>query len=147
MTFRDIALICFAAASVIHGAQTVLAARLVRMHPDRRNMTEIVGDIAAFLWQFGSFVFVLALMPALDGPRPGWQTVLRAGNLLRESILVTFPLLFSYLCLQIPPGDTSASRLLLKLAQSMRYLLLPPTAVALVTVMAANIGLPLPFLS
>jgi len=145
MTFRDIALICFAAASVIHGAQTVLAAMLVRMH--RKNMTEIVGGIAAFLWQFGSFVFVLALMPAFDGPRPGWQTVLRAGNLLRESILVSFPLLFSYLCLQIPPGDTSASRLLLKLAQSMRYLLLPPTAVALVTVMAANIGLPLPFLS
>jgi anti-sigma regulatory factor (Ser/Thr protein kinase) len=150
MTLRDIALICFAAASVIHGSQTVLVAKLRR---ERKGLTrgEAIEGIAiwgaAFLWQFGNFLLALAATPQFDGPAEGWHTVFWTANLVRDVVLATFPLLFSYICSQIPADGSKSARLLLRLGRILRYVLWPLTGVAVVAMVAADTGLPLPFLS
>ena len=150
MTLRDIALICFAAASVIHGSQTVLVAKLRR---ERKGLTrgEAIEGIAiwgaAFLWQFGNFLLALAATPQFDGPAEGWHTVFWTANLVRDVVLATFPLLFSYICSQIPADGSKSARLLLRLGRILRYLLWPLTGVAVVAMVAADTGFPLPFLS
>jgi len=150
MTLRDIALICFAAASVIHGSQTVLVAKLRR---ERKGLSrgEAIEGIAvwgaAFLWQFGNFLLALAATPQFDGPAEGWHTVFWTANLVRDVVLATFPLLFSYICSQIPADGSKSARLLLRLGRILRYLLWPLTGVAVVAMVAADTGFPLPFLS
>src|SRR5262245_9058374 len=150
MTLRDIALICFAAASVIHGSQTVLVAKLRR---ERRGPTrrETIAGIAvwgaAFLWQFGNFLLALAATPQFDGPADGWHTVFWTANLVRDVALATFPLLFSYICSQIPTDGSKSARLLQRLGRTLRYVLWPLTGVAVVAMVAADTDLPLPFLS
>ena len=150
MTLRDIALICFAAASVIHGSQTVLVAKLRR---ERKGLTrgEAIEGIAvwgaAFLWQFGNFLLALAATPQFDGPAEGWHTVFWTANLVRDVVLATFPLLFSYICSQIPADGSKSARLLLRLGRILRYVLWPLTGVAVVAMVAADTGFPLPFLS
>ncbi len=150
MTLRDIALICFAAASVIHGSQTVLVAKL---RPERKGPTrgETIFGIAlwgaAFLWQFGNFLLALAATPQFDGPADRWHTLFWTANLVRDVVLATFPLLFSYICSQIPADGSKSARLLLRLGRILRYALWPLTGVAVVAMVAADTGLPLPFLS
>ncbi len=150
MTLRDIALICFAAASVIHGSQTVLVAKL-RLEKKGPTPGETIVGIAvwgaAFLWQFGNFLLALAATPQFDGPAEGWHTVFWTANLVRDVVLATFPLLFSYICSQIPADGSKSARLLLRLGRILRYVLWPLTGVAVVAMVAADTGFPLPFLS
>jgi signal transduction histidine kinase len=150
MTFRDLALICFAAASVIHASQTVLAARLRRegSGPARGVTIEgiALGELA-FLWQFGNFLLALAASDNFDGPRSGWNGLFWTANLLRDIIIVPFPLLFSYICMHVLDGSGTVVRLLLRVSQTLRYLLWPLTGVGLVAMVAGDIGFPIPFIS
>src|SRR2546426_3325365 len=98
MTFEQLLLICFGAASVIHGAQTVLVAKLWRhqVGKDRHNAFEgLTIGVLAFLWQFGNFC--AALVYTLGFTQT--SAFFRAADFVREGALVTFPLVFSYICL------------------------------------------------
>jgi signal transduction histidine kinase len=134
MAVRDLYLICFAAGSVIHGAQTVLAAKLQRHRTghDRVDARDFIAiGITTFFWQFGNFLAVLASTPV--------------ANFMRDGALVCFPLLFSTMCLHIP-DDVLRSRTLLGIGRYLRYPLWPWTALALTIMVAADAGVRFPIL-
>src|SRR5215472_1608751 len=142
MTIRDLYLICFAAAAVIHGAQTVLAAKLLR-HRRGSDREAVINAIAmgvlAFLWQFGNFLVAFASTASLDGVAPGSDLPFWIGN-LRDSAFVSFPLFFSYMCLRIPDTVGRGARRLVQIGRYLRYPLWPWTAFAVVAMTAANSG-------
>src|SRR5262245_7817991 len=99
MNFYSFYLICFAAASVIHGVHTVLTARLWRHVPkaDRGAALEgIVLGAATFLFQFGNLM--IGLVGQTGFSHPAW--LFGAANIVRDGAFACFPLLFSYMCLR-----------------------------------------------
>src|SRR5205809_8304 len=123
MTFHDLALICFAAGSVIHGTQTVLAAKLRRQagcDPSAAIDGMVIG-VTTFFWQFGNFLLVFFSTPDFQGT----GVVFRIGQVIRDAALVCFPLLFSYMCLHIHFEVAPASRRLLALGSALRFPLWP----------------------
>jgi hypothetical protein len=145
MTFRDLYILCFAAAAVIHATQTVLAAKLGRPRAecDRTEAMDTVWlGVIAFLWQFGNFVTAVA---SADNITPGPTVVFHPrifeiGNILRDGALVCFPLLFSYRCLHMPEEVFRRGRRLLALGRSLRYPLWPWTALALAIMVLSDAG-------
>jgi signal transduction histidine kinase len=141
----EIYLICFAAASVIHAAQAVLAAKLMwhRTGSDRVEAREgVTLGVTTFFWQFGNLATVLAISLGFDG-----TTVLfRVSSFIREGSLVCFPLLFSYLSVCYPPALRKEKALRL-FGGYLRYALWPWTLVCLISLAAANVGFKVPVFS
>lgn len=131
MTTRDLFLICFAAASVIHGVQTVLSAKLlrVRMLPDRiASLDGIAIGVSTFCWQFGNFLSFLA-----------WPRTFQLGQFTRDGALACFPLVFSYICLHLPERGPR-TRFLIVLGRLLRYPLWPWTIVSIIMIGLADGG-------
>jgi hypothetical protein len=133
-------LICFATGTVIHGAQTVLVAKLWRHTTgiDRSHARQALAiGIVTFLWQFGNFFrgFVWAL------GFPETAFLFRTSGVIFNGALVGFPLLFSSMCNHLKI-DSTTGRSLALLGRYLRFPLLPWTAFALVSVIRAEWGLP-----
>jgi two-component sensor histidine kinase len=146
MTFRDFFLICFAAAAVIHGVQTVLAAKLLRSRTGRECFEAWDGvaiGLTTFAWQFGNFIFGLSIDAA--GTVHPDRLFFTLGNLFKDSSLVCFPLLFSLVSLI--PDVGAVPRFIIRLGRALRYPLWPWTVFAVATIVAADLGHPLGILS
>jgi signal transduction histidine kinase len=147
MTFHDFGLICFAAASVIHAIQTVLAAKLHQQELGKQRLAALDGvaiGLTCFVWQFGNF---LAGVFSAANFRPT-SNYFFAAQFIRNGALVCFPLLFSYMCLHfhydVPDHRT---RVLIGIGRSLRFPLWPWTIWAIAVVAAGNLGRSLPGLS
>ena len=139
---REIYLICFGAASVIHAAQAILCANWLRSRvgDERKEALDGVAlGLATFFWQFGNFMAVFVL----------WQGFAQSGvafrlsNFIREGALVCFPLLFTYLSLHVAPGQDCESSFERGLRNS-RYVLWPWTVLALGTQALSTAGIRIP---
>src|SRR5262245_9030964 len=131
----ELYLICFGAASVIHGAQTVLSAKLLRHRTgsDRVGAKDGVAlGVTTFFWQFGNFL--MTLFSSLDFVETSLP--FRTTSFVRDAALVSFPLLFSYLSLHLPPGSSSASSWQ-RVGGYLRYFLWPWT-VSSIGIMAVS---------
>jgi signal transduction histidine kinase len=107
----EIYLLCFGAGSVIHGVQTILAAKLMR-HPSGHHGASVISGISIgpipFFWQFGNFAG--GALASLGFPaESGWFA---GAQFVREAALVCFPLLFARVCLDLPhsPSDRNYLR-------------------------------------
>ena len=141
----EIYLICFAAGSVIHAAQAVLAAKLMwgRTGADRVEAREGVAlGVMTFFWQFGNFATIFAASLGFDGT----TALFRVSSFIREGTLVCFPLLFSYLSVCYPPALRNEKALRL-FSGYLRYALWPWTLLCLVSLAAANVGFKVPVFS
>jgi Histidine kinase/Histidine kinase-, DNA gyrase B-, and HSP90-like ATPase len=146
MTLNDFFLICFAAAAVIHGVQTVLAAKLLRGRTGREYVEArdgVVIGLTTFAWQFGNFVFGLSL-DASGTVQPD-RLSFTAGNLLRDGSLVCFPLLFASMSLIPDLGAVPHS--VIRIGRGLRYPLWPWTVFAVATMIGGNLGFPIRILS
>jgi hypothetical protein len=137
MTMLDVSLICFAAGSLIHAAQTVLVAKLWR-HTSGAERVEALDGIAigvlTFLWQFGNFVAVFVQGIGLRD-----TSLHRLADFTRNGALIAFPLLFSYICFHIYTQKYWTSPII-RFAGVLRYLLIPWTVAAITTLGAAEFG-------
>src|SRR5262245_33179324 len=144
MTFRDFGLICFAAASVIHAIQTVLAAKLHQQELGKQRLAALDGiaiGTLCFVWQFGNFL--AGIFSASDFSAA--SNYFFAAQFIRNGALVCFPLLFSYMCLHFHLDvPDHRSRVWIGLGRSLRFLLWPWTIWAVAIVAAENLGRPLP---
>jgi signal transduction histidine kinase len=140
----ELYLICFATASVIHGAQTVLSAKLLqhRTGYDRVGAKDgIALGVTTFFWQFGNFLMAFVWSLGLVET----SVPFRIGSFVREAALVCFPLLFSYLSLHLPPGSPSASSWQ-RVGAYLRYFLWPWTVLSIGVVAASESGITVPVL-
>jgi signal transduction histidine kinase len=134
----ELYLTCFGAASVIHGAQTVLSAKLLRHRTgsDRVGAKDGVAlGITTFFWQFGNFL--MAFFSSLDFVETSFP--FRTSSFVREASLVSFPLLFSYLSLHLPPGSPSASSWQ-RVGGYLRYFLWPWTVLSIGVMAVSEAG-------
>jgi signal transduction histidine kinase len=144
MTFHDFGLICFAAASVIHGIQTVLAAKLYQQELGKQRLAALDGvaiGTACFVWQFGNFL--AGIFSASDFSPT--RNYFLAAQFIRNGALVCFPLLFSYMCLHFHLDvPDHRSRVWIGLGRSLRFPLWPWTIWAVAIVAFENVGRSLP---
>jgi signal transduction histidine kinase len=134
----ELYLICFGAASVIHAAQTVLSAKLLqhRTGYDRVGAKDGVAlGITTFFWQFGNFL--MAFFSSLDFVETSLP--FRTSSFVREAALVSFPLLFSYLSLHLPPGSPSANSWQ-RVGGYLRYFLWPWTVMSIGVMAVSEAG-------
>src|SRR5438034_10700820 len=134
MSLQQLYLICFAAGAVIHGAQTVLVAKLWRRTAgvDRSNALQGVAiGLLSFLWQFGNFATHAV---AANAPQ-------RIADFVRSGSLIAFPLLFSYICAHFR-SKARGGWPLVRFGKLLGYPLLPWTALAIATLGADELGLP-----
>jgi signal transduction histidine kinase len=147
MTFHDFSLICFAAASVIHGIQTVLAAKLHQQELGKQRLAALDGvaiGLTCFVWQFGNFLAGMFSSPDFSAT----SALYYVAQFIRNGALVCFPLLFSYMCLHFHYDvPDHRSRTLIALGRSLRFPLWPWTIWAVFVVAAENAGRPLPLFS
>jgi signal transduction histidine kinase len=135
-------LVCFATGTVIHAAFTVLVVKLwrERQGPEYGNTygdirEGVAVSIVTFLWQFGNFIVVLSLSAGYGESSLPFQT----GLFIRDAVLVSFPLLFSYMCLHFQ-ADGTAGRRLLEFAGLLRYPLWPWTIFVIVSLLLPYVG-------
>jgi signal transduction histidine kinase len=147
MTFHDFGLICFAAASVIHAIQTVLAAKLHQQELGKQRLAALDGvaiGLTCFVWQSGNF---LAGVFSAANFTPT-SNYFFAAQFIRSGALVCFPLLFSYMCLHFHYDvPDHRIRVLIGIGRSLRFPLWPWTIWAVAVVAADAFGRPLPGLS
>jgi signal transduction histidine kinase len=140
----EIYLICFAAGSVIHGAQAVLAAKLMRHsgfdRVDARNGAAL--GVAPFFWQFGNFLVMLLVSLGFVES----SALFRLASFIREGALISFPLLFSYLAFHVPPSPGNRNPLY-RFVQYLRYALWLWTLLGLAIMAAALGGFDVPILT
>jgi hypothetical protein len=137
----EIYLICFGAASVIHAAQTILVARMMKHAPPEARFAAFDGvmiGIATFLWQFGNFLSTLVLSLGVSDTSLAFQF----SDFVRDSSLVCFPLVFSYMCLHLPPHTHRTFR---NFGGGLRYVLWPWTVFAIAVQAAVHSGVRVPF--
>jgi two-component sensor histidine kinase len=145
-SLAEVYLICFGAGAVIHGAQAILAARLLR-HSAGTQRLDAVRDgvmlgLTTFFWQFGNFLVVFVSSLGFESTSP----LFRTSNFVRDGALTSFPLLFSYLSVHLPPGGNSRSSgsAIGRFGKRLRYVLWPWTVSSLAIVAAATAGLNVP---
>jgi hypothetical protein len=137
MTLHQTHLVAFAAGSVIHGVQTILIARL------RRQGTVPTGEICegilmcalSFFWQFGNLWRELALTFDYSDGSPIYEI----GNAMRATVLLGFPLLFSYTMGNLR-SDSGLARRLIRLGVWLRYPLWIFVPLGVVSIAAAYLG-------
>jgi hypothetical protein len=136
----EIYVICFGTASVIHAAYVVLAARMMRRVTGWERVEARMGvatGVMTFFWLFGNFLEAFTISLGLLN-----TALFRISSFIRDGALVSFPLLFSYICLQFPLGPR-ANRLR-QLAAYLRFPLWPWTVLAAAVMAAADAGFHLP---
>jgi hypothetical protein len=146
-------LICFGAASVIHGTQTALATTLHRRQMGERRVMALDGvaiGVVCFFWQFGNFFDFLAVVFSTGSPLgPNFRSASNLFNVaqfIRDASLVCFPLLFSYMCLHLSYDIPQRTRRLVAAGGSLRFLLWPWTLAAVAVMAAANMGVTIPLI-
>jgi signal transduction histidine kinase len=147
MTFHDFALICFAAASVIHAIQTVLAAKLYQQELGKHRFGALDGvavGFACFIWQFGNFLAGIFSAPDFTAT----SDYFFGAQFIRDGSLVCFPLLFSYMSRHFQCNvPDHRGRVLIGFGSSLRFPLWPWTIWAVAVVAASNVGRTLPLIS
>src|SRR5262245_12725917 len=137
----EIYAICFGAASVIHAAYAVLAARMMQRTAGRERVEARIGvaiGVTTFFWLFGNFLGALTVFLGLLN-----TTMFRIALFVRDAALVSFPLLFSYMSLHFPLGPHAT--VLRKFAGYLRYPLWPWTVLSTAVVATADAGFVVPF--
>ncbi len=133
MTLHQAHLIAFAAGSVIHGVQSILVLKLrgQRTIPGREVQEGIAICGLAFFWQFGNLWRELALTFHYSNG----SALYEIGNVTRATVLLGFPLLFSYTIASIP-SESRIARALIKTGGWLRYPLMAFLAISLVSIAA-----------
>jgi hypothetical protein len=137
----EIYLVCFGAASMIHAAQVFLSAKLMQLSSNERDRIGAQDSVAigtvCFFWQFGNFLAMLARFSGFAWPAAPYQI----AAITRDTALMCFPLLFSYVSLHLPVGLRSGVR---DFGARLRFFLWPWTvlAVALTAVVDAGFQVP-----
>jgi signal transduction histidine kinase len=138
----EIYLVCFGAASVIHAAQVFLSSKLLQLRSECDRVgaqVSIAIGVLCFFWQFGNFLAMLALSAGFVSTTFPFQI----AQVVRDASLMCFPLLFSYVCLHLPPELRSSIR---NFGASLRFLLWPWSVFAVALMAVVDVGFPLPWL-
>src|SRR5262245_44486995 len=139
MTFRELELIAFASASLVHGSQAVLIGRHLRSRQEKEWADARLGLLSlgrCFLWQFSNFVCVLLATIGLGYP----SLPSKLCNLVSWGTLHAFPIMLSYQVTHLRPHGRAPHRLLVKSMRVLRYLLWPWMFVGLSSLVAQGTG-------
>src|SRR4030095_1073499 len=102
MTFRELELIAFVSASLVHGSQAVLIGRHLRATQGKERAEARQGLLSlglCFAWQFSHFVCALLATIGLGYP----SLPSKLGNLVSWGTLNAFPVMFSYQVTNLMP--------------------------------------------
>jgi signal transduction histidine kinase len=140
MTFRELELIAFLSASLVHGSQALLIGRHFRA-TQRKERAEarhgLVSVSLLFAWQFSNFVCALLAMVGLG--YPSWPSKL--GNLVSWGALYAFPVMLSYHVTHLQPYGRPPQSRLVKTVTALRYGLWTWMVVGLSSLVAEGTGL------
>ena len=139
MTFRELELIAFLSASLVHGSQAVLVRRHLRATQGRVRAEARQGLLSlglCFAWQFSNFVCGLLATIGLGYP----SLPSKLGNLVSWGTLNAFPVMFSYQVTNLMPCGRPPHWRLVKAVKALRYLLWPWMVVGLSSLIAEGTG-------
>jgi len=141
----ELAVLCFAAGSVIHAAYVILAAKM-KGHAgecDPASMRDgIYIGVTTFFWQFGNLLMFLGRSLGFTQDTLGY----RISFFIREAALICFPLLFSYMSLHAPP-EALKTNIMSRVGAWLRYPLWVWTVAGVAVIGARAAGIDAPILS
>ena len=140
MTFRELELIAFLSASLVHGSQAVLIGRHLRATQGKERAEARQGLLSlglCFAWQFSNFVCGLLATVGLGYP----SLPSKLGNLVSWGTLNAFPVMLSYQVTNLLPYGRPPHWRLVKAVKALRYLLWPWMVVGLSSLIAEGTGL------
>jgi signal transduction histidine kinase len=139
MTFRELELIAFLSASLVHGSQAVLIGRHLRYKQREAWAEARLGFLSlglCFVWQFSNFACALLATVGLGYP----SLPSKLGNLVSWGVLHAFPVMLSYQVTHLRPYGRPPHWLLVKSVRAVRYLLWPWMFVGLSSLVAEGTG-------
>ncbi len=127
---------------MIHGAQAILAARLMQGRTGHGRISARDGvalGVTTFFWQFGNFCTVLVASLGFAQE----SGLFRAGLFIREAALSCFPLLFSYLSWYLTSGGDGGNAIR-RVNKVLRHALWPWTILCLLLFAGRAVGFSVP---
>lgn len=135
MTFRELELIAFLSASLVHGSQAVLIGRHLRGTKGMEWTEARQGLLSlglCFVWQLSNFVCVLLATVGLGYP----SLPSKLGNLVSWGTMHSFPVMLSYQVTHLRAYSRQPHGRLVKAVTALRYLLWPWMIVGITSLIA-----------